>query len=163
MSKQRQIATAVEFGHAFGKKGVCMSTSCLGTSGINLTGDSIEVQGIIPSVHKSHDFGNWFLNLSHLLMSNIAIYETAMHVSFPHLKHLALKKEIYNLDYLQYLKQIDSENSVKFLHANQQLQSFEIDLPMPIKLSQLLNIISENSCILKLVLGSNLFARKNMS
>lgn len=101
--------------------------------------------------NKFPKFVNLFPNLRRLDMTDIEIDETAIAVSFPHLKHLSLY--IYDKNRKNVFT---NENVVNFLHVNRQLQTLNIHSRNRMTLDELSNAISENQSILKLNLFGNI-------
>lgn len=89
-----------------------------------------------------------FRNIHRLELDGVVIDGTAIEVTFPHLTDLRFTFDDNNPDYMI------TENVKKLLHANQQLQSFELTTRFEIiTLNMLLHMIGENTSILKLKLS----------
>lgn len=89
-----------------------------------------------------------FKNIDRLELSNVVIDGTAIEVTFPHLTDLRFTFDDNHPDYMI------TENVKKFLHANQQLQRFELTTGAEIiTLNGLLHMIGENTSISKLKLN----------
>lgn len=94
------------------------------------------------------NFVNWFPNLNDMNMSNLHTSdETTIAVHFPHLEHLRIN---FYPDSKNDPTHFTFEDATDFLRANKQLKSFEIQTYGGLRLGYFLDMISENTSIIKL-------------
>lgn len=90
-------------------------------------------------------FVNWFPNMRSLKVRNCSVDDKGLAVSFPHLKHLILESSFEPVK-----NELTSENAMKLLFANRQLQYLYIIPRAGATADKLLNTIKEDTSILKL-------------
>lgn len=99
------------------------------------------------------NFVRWFPSLHQLHLLHIDIDETAIGVSFPHLKRLDIDVSTnYDTDRNG---AFTIKNVASFLHANHQLGDLKIHLNRGTTLDELLNAITENKSISALTMVSS--------